>query len=65
MSTPTLPTRRIGKDNVTAIGFGAMVCSMCKALSPSLINIPQGIGGLDYGSNVGGYETRFKVWIDL
>ncbi|KAB5596352.1 Aldo/keto reductase [Ceratobasidium theobromae] len=44
MSTPTLPTRRIGKDNVTAIGFGAM-----------------GIGGLDYGSNVGGYETRFKV----
>ncbi|CAE6448287.1 unnamed protein product [Rhizoctonia solani] len=24
MSSPTLPTRRIGKDNVTAIGFGAM-----------------------------------------
>ncbi|KAG9127682.1 hypothetical protein FRC07_010907 [Ceratobasidium sp. 392] len=24
MSIPTLPTRRIGKDNVTAVGFGAM-----------------------------------------
>ncbi|KAJ1309071.1 hypothetical protein OPQ81_004750 [Rhizoctonia solani] len=24
MSTPTLPTRRIGNDNVTALGFGAM-----------------------------------------
>lgn len=24
MSAPTLPTRKLGKDDVTAIGFGAM-----------------------------------------